>query len=465
MNIIYLIFSVVFITVALSRIVKRPEELAIVMLIVHSSFRVIVEGNAMAWGQKHANLRFEYILFFIALFLLSRYRFRPEMTHNSAIIRGAMLVFLIHLVSVPLSYYWQFKVGIGVTIRLLATFLYLVIIVHLTKREHLNKLVNAMMVVGALVAVVLLALVLTQNPTLYKLVNGKEMGERLATIDGHVFGANIGWFRYSFHALPVIGCMAFALFLLKSNKLWYGSVTLLILVQSIASGQRSPVIAMGFGLILVSLALPLFHQVQKDYFTSIFSMFAILLVAVMIFSVSESMSSRFDLFLLRAASTEEGLKTDNQLMGHQIAMDQLEEGGTLAWLFGYGGFKSTRTRGEFEFDINTPVVFILKYGLIGMLIISFYILMIAKKSLSLLQKVTLQPEELAILLSILIYILVWVANSFLRGSVFAENIRMLSWFVVWVAWMEVIDRDSRAERAAPAGHLIRTPGGAYDVLA
>jgi hypothetical protein len=455
----HIIFSLTFIAVALYRVLKHPEELAIFILILHSTFRVMVEGNAVAWGEKGSNIRFEYFLFFFAIYLFTRYFYNPSFRTHSSVMRALLALFLVHLASIALAYIWQVKIGFGVVIRQIETFAMVIVLVYLTKRQHVAKLLNAMLIIGGTISLTLLVLNITKNPQLYQLINGRDMGGRLVSIGGEVLGADFGWLAYSINSLPILGCVAFVLFLLKKqHSLWYAVITLIIMLQSLASGQRSPNLVLIAGLALITFTIPVLYRSRVSITKLGLIAGVMALVLFFAFTKSQAMSARLWLLLTRAESTYNGLQSDSQQVGHQLAMEQLNEDGVLAWLFGYSGFILTRTSGRFSYDVNSPIVMVMKFGLIGSAILLYGLSVIFFKTLRMLMSQQNSPEEVAVLTGIVLFILIWLPGSFLRGSVFAENIRMLSWFGCWVAWMEVIDRDRQFETNAwlrSRAHLVR----------
>lgn len=447
---LHFIFGFVFILVALYRVLKHPEELAIFILILHSTFRVIVEGNAVAWGDKGSNIRFEYVLFALAIYLFTRNYFNPLFRIHTPVVRTLYALLLVQMAAVPIAYFWRLQLGFGIYIRQIETFAMIIVLVYVTRRHHLPKLLNAMLIIGGIISLTLLILNVTKNPYLYQLINGRDMEGRLVTIGGEILGADFGWLAYSIHSLPVIGCAAFVLFLVKKkNSLWYALITLVILLQSLASGQRSPVLGLIAGLFLIMITFPFLFRARVSVSKLALVVGALILSLFLLFTKSQALSSRLWLLMTRVERTYDGLQSDNQNVGHQLAMEQLNQDGALAWLFGYSGFYLTRTSGRFSYDINTPIVMVMKYGLIGTVILIYGIALFFWKALRTLVTEPNSPEEVAILVSLILFILIWLPGSFLRGSVFAENIRMLSWFGCWVAWMEVAGRERRARRPVP----------------
>jgi hypothetical protein len=457
---IHMAFGISFIAVALYRVFKHPEELALFVLLLHSTFRLMVEGNAVAWGEKGSNIRFEYLFFFIALYIFSRHVVLPEYRVQSAVVRALTALLVMNMISIPLAYLWGLKIGVGVAIRQLATYAYILILIHVTKRGHLPKLLNGMLVIAGIIAMVLLVLNVTKNPLLYQLINGRDMEGRLVTIGGEVLGADFGWLAYSIHSLPILGCMAFILFLLKKRfSLWYGLIVMIILLQGLASGQRSNNLALIAGLLIVVATLPFLFRSRVGLSKLVMVTGAMALAVFLAFTESQAMSARLMLLLTRAQATYDGLQSDSQQVGHQLAMEQLEKDGPMAWMFGYSGFFLTRTMGRFSYDVNSPIVMVMKFGLIGTALLLYGLILIFLKAVRMLLSGDHGAEEVAVLYGIFLFILIWLPGSFLRGSVFAENIRMLSWFGIWVAWMEVVDRDqqrSRRIRVRPGAHTNRS---------
>lgn len=425
------------------RIFKNPEELAIVALAISSTLPVITDGNALAFGPPRMNIRFEYTLVFLGLFLAFGKWARHYPPSHTPLNKAVRLMFLVYVISIPVCIYWGTPFGVRNVYRLVETYLFFFIIVRLTCRAHIPKLTNSMIIVGSIVAASLLLMTITQNPFLYKIMTGEAMWTaELAEVYGQVLGQNIGWLRYSIGALPVVATMCFVLFLLKKKKrILYGSLDVLFLVQIVASGQRSSVLALLAGHLMALLILSRNKHLQVNYASSFVMIFFVALIAFGLFAYTDILGARYQLLMYRTSKTIEWMSGEGQYMGHILTLNAINFGGWKAWLLGFGGVISGQIAPPRNYDINSPILMIYRFGLLGLSILLLMLWLAFRRALDMVINMDMLPEETAVVLAVIVYIAVWLPGSFIRGMAFSETFSMLSWFVLWLAWTEVIYRD------------------------
>lgn len=429
------------------RCVRKPEELAIFALILSSTLPVISQGYLLAYGSKGQALRLEYGLVMMGLMFVMAKKIPLVPNYKSYLKLPVFLMFVVHFISLPVSKYWGNPFGVGIALRLIESFLLFFIIVRLTRRKHIEKLVHAFIVVGAIVSAILLVISVTQNEYLYEIVynygvphintrgfdyNYSYLGKQLPKI----------WLGYADEFLPIAGIMVFTLFLLKEKKkILYGSISLLFFVRLIASLQRS------FLSIAVLGAIFAFYILRRNGYlttkggsrlmTTIFSVLigGLLFVYVpQLRLISLALAERF-------VSTSETIFGERWSQGFILASSALSHEGWLAWGIGLGGFLYSSI-GPTGYDINTPILAIYRFGIIGLAVILFLVVRALKMAWRMLDSQRMTPEEVAVIIGVFLYTFFSVAGSLFRGFSLSEDFQSLSGFVILLSWMEVIYRDS-----------------------
>lgn len=445
---IYIAFFIIGLIIL--RVWMKPEELIIYALIISSTFPSLVDGNILSVGQKHFFIRFEYILPALGFFLVAISE-NIRCTLWTTLEKAVLLMFMVHVASVPIAIYWGTPFGIGVSVRLLETFFYFFIIVKLTDRTHIPRLVHAFIGVGAIIAFVLLLMSVTGSPIIYKIITGGSMGKaKLCAIGGQLFGQQIGWLNYSIHALPVVGSMVLLLFFIKErHKLFYGILYILFLVYLISCGQRRTVIGafLGFSFVLIFLFKAKF--INSRFSFNLIAVLAIMVAISALFYYSDILGARVDLLFARSENFTDQIawQDSRQYMGHVLAMERLHSSGLLGWLVGYSGFESSQIGGLAGYDISSPIFVIYRYGIIGIIVLILLLTLTLRQACLMLKNVRMIPEEIAVVFGVILYISLCVPMAFFRATVFAANFNKLSWFVILLGWMHVIHRDYAFQNA------------------
>jgi len=169
----------------------------------------------------------------------------------------------------------------------------------------------------------------------------------------------------------------------------------------------------------------------------------ILIITITLLSFT-GLKDRVGLLKTRTAGTIERLYSDSQIMGHKIALNKLKSGGMKSWLAGFGGFATIRPSGPkgIEYDINSPILVIYRYGIIGSIILLFLLTSAFKLSWLIFKNVPMIPEELAVVFGVFFYLTFNISGAFIRGTDLVNDFTFLSWFVILLSWMWVIYRDS-----------------------
>jgi len=429
------------------RVVRKPEELAIFALILSSTLPVISQGYLLAYGSKGQALRLEYGLVIIGLFIVMANKIPPVPNYRSNLKLPVFLMFLVHLLSLFVSKYWANPFGVGIALRLVETFLFFFIFIRLTRREHIEKLVHAFIAVGAIVSAILLLISVTGNQSLYEIVYTYDVAELPIRGFGYLYSYLGGqvpriWLGYADEFLPIAGIMAFTLFLLKDKKkMLYGTISLLYFTRLIASLQRS------FTSIGVLGAILAFYLLRRNGYLAIRvgsrlmgATFAVLISGLLFVYVPQ-------LRLISSALAERFILTPESVFGERwsqgfiLTASALSHEGWLAWMMGFGGLLYSEI-GPTGYDINTPILAIYRFGIIGLAVILFLVLRAIKMAWRMLDRQRMTPEEVAVVIGLLLYVLFSLAGSIFRGFSLSENFQSLSGFVILLSWMEVIYRDS-----------------------
>lgn len=434
------------------RLFKKPEELAIYALILSSTLPTITKGFWLAWGERGFAFRLEYFVFILAVFLayyVKPYRFRK---YNSNLTAPFLCMFFLHLFTYPISMYWGTNFGVS-SIKLIETFLYFFIIKNLTKREHLPKLLNLFVFVGLAVSCILLTISLTGSTNLYELFITRGLPPE-STRFYKQFYLGIGipriWIAGGTDSyLPVAGILAFSLCLLKREWQWlYGTAAVIMFVRILSSGQRSLSIMMLVGC-LVTIGIISKYTGKRVQLSKIFySTIVLLTVFVLMVLFIPELRERFDFLMMRWSYTEdELLYEDGTFSGAAIVWNKLNIHGIVAWLFGFGGFVSGEI-GSSNHDINTPLMAVYKFGIIGLTLCFFLFYKVAQSVFYVLKHISLTAEELSIVIGVAVCLINFAGASFLRGFPLVENFHVLGTFIILTAWMEVVIRNSIAKQGA-----------------
>jgi|GEM_PF-4974897 len=440
------LFLPVFVGVVITlRVLRKPEELAIFALGLSSTLPVISQGYLLAYGRKGLAFRVEYVLVLLGIFLAVWGRLPCLPQYKSKLRTPVFLMFLIHVMTILVSLYWETPFGLGVTIRLLETFLFFFLFVRLTRREHIGKLVHAFIAVGAVVAGILLLTSITGNTSLYEFIFRYEVPiEETRFYKQFYLGVGVPriWLRYADEFLPLAGVMVFLLFLLKrEHKILYGLLSLMLFVRVVLSGQRFFSAVVIFGYILCLLLLSRIEYIRVRLPSILIIVLIFILITSALFVYVPVLRTRYDLLTQHFMNMPQDLSGERQYMGAVLAREELFAGGWFAWLMGFGGFVYGEI-GWTGYDINTPILMIYRFGLVGLFAILFLLIRAFKLGWHMLNNLRMSPEELAVVVGVMLYIVTGLVGSFLRGFSFSENFQTLSGFIILLAWMEVIYRDS-----------------------
>ena len=429
--------------VVIIRVLHKPEELSIYAWILGSSLPVITDGYLLAYGRKGFAFRLEYVVFFVGVFIYLFGNLPPSPRYKSNLRIPILLMFFIHLMAFPLAIYWGIPFGIAASIRLVETFIYFFIFVRLTRREHLTKLVHALIGIGAIISVILLVVSISGNTKLYEFIFSYDkpleatrfykqffMGKELPRI----------WLNKGDESLPFWGVMSLILFVLKKKHRWfYAVLSLLFLVRILVSGQRSLMLIVMLGPVLALLLLIKERRLRLR--TSLYLMSAFSSVALL--TRISPFNQYYDLILQRASMTSEQMSVDFLYTGTRFALKILSSGGLTAWLFGFSGFIPIEIDvGWNRLDINSPVLMVYRFGIVGLVIVLILLYRTFRLSSQMLKTVHMNPEETAIVIATILYIVIGLVGSMFRGFAFAYTFPSLSGFIILLSWIEVLYRDA-----------------------
>ena len=427
------------------RVLRYPRELAIYVLMLSSSFPVISSGDLLSYGSKGAAIRIEYMLFFWGVFLVILGRIPPTPKYTSRTRKAAFLVFLLHLFSAIVTLYWGNPFGVGVYLRLFESFAYFFIFIQLTRRDDISQLVDMFIFIAVIISAMMATVSITANRTLYDMLFNVGELSGSEEFSYRFFGTDLPrvWSAFLDQYLPLAGSMAFYLLLTKKKKGWFYALSImLIFIRAILSGFRGSILFIAFGLLFMTVLYLLRREFKEPKSRGV--LLLLLLVAIILVSIMfiPTLNERFDYFVDRMLDVPQELISERQYLGRLLAINALNRGGWLAWTFGLGGLLYQEI-GFLKFDINTPILGIYRFGIIGIIIFVNICVSAFLTANILLRKVQLSHEETAVIGGVLIYICVTWLGSFIRGFELSENFQHLAGFVVLLSWMDVIFRDAQ----------------------
>lgn len=455
---VHILIAGFVIIVVILRILKKPEELAIYALIMSSTLPVIVHGNALAFGPKGTSVRFEYTLVFLGLFLAYISKWNKHYHHSRTTLSEAVfLMFLLYLASILVSMYWGSYIGIGITIQLLETYLFYFIIIRLTGRKHITKLINLMILVVAGVTGIMLLIAFTNSTTLINLINSSKFDVyyHAKEFGGQLWGKRLSILLSMYYITPIIGTLTFLLFFLKNkHRVYYGLLSLFFFINVISSGQKGYALITILGFLVVLFLLPIMGKYlprmgkyrKSKYHSAIIMLILAVGVVYSMFMYSSIFRTRVEYLSYRFFAVQEQHQSIYQYSGALLAKEELSAGGLVAWITGFGGFKYPEL-GSLGFDINGPILMIYRYGIIGLVLILFLLGVAFKKAWSMFLHIPMKPEETVVVIGVMMYISAGLLLCFFRGFLFSNNFNDLSSFVILLAWMEVIYRDYSIEKS------------------
>lgn len=437
------------------RIMKNPEEVPIYAFILSSTLPAIVMGNWFAYGPKGDSIRFEYVVFILGVFLafFSKKNRPPSRT---ALGRAVLAMLLVNVATVFAAIYWHTKMGVGTTIRLLETYMFYFMVVRLTKRAHIPGLLNALIVVTAAACALFVVIAVTGSRFLIGLINPASIDvlSKARVFEGNLFGDKISMVLTMYFVMPVIGAVTFFLALVKKKKrFYYGLLSLLFLGHTVLSGERGYALMLLAGMLAAVAALYLAGAGMKAVYRAAALMVLAAAAAYSLYAYTGFFGKRAQYMVNRFESIRAEQKSEASLMGRINAEKELSENGALAWIVGFGGYRSSRIAGmrrfqggNYGFDVNGPILMILRYGVTGLAAVVALLLLAFRKAFSMLRRMRMSAEENAVVFGVLLWIAMVSVSSVFRGFEFSENFTYLSFFVVLLGWSEVIYRDRGVAR-------------------
>jgi hypothetical protein len=103
---------------------RRPQDLAIWMLILCSSFPFITKGYLLAYGERSFAFRVEYALVFMGIGWVVLKGHKAMLGYRSRLSVRILTMVALHLLAVPLSLSWDAPVGFGVMLKMLETYIF-----------------------------------------------------------------------------------------------------------------------------------------------------------------------------------------------------------------------------------------------------------------------------------------------------------------------------------------------------
>ena len=98
--------------------------------------------------------------------------------------------------------------------------------------------------------------------------------------------------------------------------------------------------------------------------------------------------------------------------------------------------------GDSGYDINGVMLMVYRFGIIGVLVWIFLLVRIFQLIGYMLRNINMSPEQLAVVVGVVAFLVMALVVSMFRGFPFSASIGYLSPFIILLAWMEVIYRDT-----------------------
>ncbi len=432
------------------RIVKNPEELPIYAFILSSTLPAIVMGNWFAYGVKGDSIRFEYVVFILGVFLaFFSKKHRPP--SRGVVGRAVLAMLLVNVATIFVSIYWRTKMGIGTTIRLLETYMFYFIVVRLTQRRHIAGLLNALITVTAAISGLFVVISVTNSRFLIRLINPPTLDvfSRAKVFEGNFFGDKISMVLTMYFVTPIMGAVTFFLALVKKKeRFYYALLSLLFLVHTALSGERGYALMLLAGLLASVAALYLAGGGMKAGYRAAAIIICAASALYCLYAYTGFFGDRTQYMVSRLEKARAEQQSRDMLMGQVHAKEELSEGGAPAWIAGFGGYRKSRIAGIRRFqggstgyDVNGPILMILRYGVTGLAAIVILLLLAFRRTFSMLRRLPMTAEENAVVFGVLLWIVMVSLSSAFRGFEFSENFTFLSCFVILLGWSEVIWRD------------------------
>ena len=435
-----------------ARIWRKPGELALFALILGCSLPLFNQSGTFAIGQKHSSLRLEYLLPFMGLLVLASSQSRAVPRAASRLNRVVGFAFLLHVASILRDLLYGNPPGLGISLRLLESFGCFFLFSRLTQATDIPALVNGYIGIGVALSAVCATIALSGSLNLYRFFfeygaagkSGRDFAyqyEYKGTALPRVWSGTADEFIY------LAAVMSFVLALgARRGRMFYSACALAILLRLATSGTRSLVLAAVFGCGLGWLISTRNTGIRPIRSARVIVPLGIVLALLVAVTCVPRLSVYAGMMVQRFGETGQGLASDSQTMGAKLAWTALNNAGLRGWLLGVGWDAELGDKG---YDINTPILGIYRFGVVGLMVLLALAFQVARVALALVRTQNLDAHECAIVAAVLTYSLVSVLGSGFRGFGLAENFMRLGGFVVLLSWLEVVYQERACRQRGP----------------
>jgi hypothetical protein len=427
-------------------VLKHPAYLFLFVIISSSTLPVLVYGQILSLGgTAGANIRLEYVLFLVLLFLFFLRQVQTNINTPLDIPIFMLVVFQCLSLVVALSKGYSF--GIGPAIRLIESYVFFFLASRLTTREQIPGLMRWINIIAITVALAIILTSLTGSRSLYTtLFTDNPNNVKNTIFYGQFFlGAETPRIGYVVGDPLLLMALLFGtamIFLGTRHKGFYYIIILMVATRALISGQRFWIAWLVFAFLLTFAFSTYFRK--KDWIRRSLRNFIVIgLLALILFGLfytQSSLSIKVDTLVNRSRNTIQNIQSSSQTEGISLAWHQLLTDPS-GFITGFSPF-----RDEIFVDINFGMlVTIYQYGVAGLIVMIWMLTASFIQGWKQLKSRLLRPEEAALICAILIFILIQVGNGFIRGSVFNEDGVSLILFSIMLGWVQTISRDGQKE--------------------
>ena len=429
-------------------VLHSPAYLVLVAVITAATLPGIIFGPILTLvGQTYSsNVRSEYVVFaiLVGLFLLRK----PQTRFRAPLDIPVVLFVVIQLLSVMFALLRGDSqyIGLGPVIRLIEGYSFYFLASRLTTRDQVSGLFRALMVIGGLVALMIIVTSMTGSQELYiNLFSGTTDPEDVRRSNFYAqFFLGYERPRVGFTEGEPLLLMTFALsvvmlYQLGWRQLRYSILAFLVALRMLISGQRFQIAFLAITLLLPVALLarrpPGWRERTQLRTISSLIVFGLLAFGLIMLLSSGEWAVRWEVLGGRSKGTLEALASPEQTFGIQWAWNELLDNPS-AWLVGFSPFHYS-----IPMDINLGVLLTIYYYGLGGLLVLLWLLCASVVHAFRLLRCRLFPEERALVCAVVIFILVYIANGFVRNMVFNESGSSVIVFSICLGWLQVIWHD------------------------
>lgn len=441
-----IVLLVVIGTIGVWTVLKHPAYLFMFAIISSSTLPVIVYGQILSLGgTAGANIRLEYVLFLVFLFLFLIRQVQTNI-HTSLDLPIFVLV-VVQCLSLMVALLRGYSFGIGPAIRLIESYVFFFLASRLTNREEIPGLMRWINIIAITVALAIIVTSLTGSRSLYAtLFTDTPNNVQNTTFYGRFFqGIETPRIGYGVGDPLLLMALLFSIAMIffgTRYKGFYYLIIFVVTIRALISGQRFWIVWLAVA-ILLTFAFSTYFRKREWISLALRNFIVIGLLGLILFGLFYTqpwLSIKIDTLVNRSQNTLQNLQSPSQTEGISLAWQQLMTDPS-GFITGFSTF-----RDDVLVDINLgTLVTIYQYGVAGLIVIIWMLTASFIQGWRKLKSQLLRPEETALICTIMIFILIQVGNGFIRGNVFEGNGVSLILFSIMLGWVQTISRDSQKE--------------------